>query len=244
MLVGIISDIHGNLCALEAVLERLEREGADEVWCLGDIVGYGPEPNECIEIISRKSSLCVRGNHEVGVLCESAALGFNWAARAACEWTRERLGAAELGFISSLPVSKERPEEKTILMHGEPLFPELFEYISCFEDMKRSVESLPGEWICFVGHSHTAYVYGEEAGLQKAAENRKIKIKKGERAIVNVGSVGQPRDGDFRSCWVLWDTEERTVRFRRTWYDVDRTVASLTKAGLPSVLGERLRYGR
>jgi len=243
MLVGVISDVHGNAVALESVLRFLRARGVEEIWCAGDIVGYGPDPEECIEQISENTCLCVRGNHEAAVLWEAGAASFNWAARAACEWTRGRIKARGWGYLAALPLTWERKEERALVVHAEPGCAVLFDYISTLGEGMRNLEKVREGWVCFVGHSHGACVFREEGGRWTEGKG-KLRLGKKEKAIINVGSVGQPRDGDPRSCCVLFDTEKREISFERVWYDTEEAVERVSKAGLPSVLGERLRVGR
>jgi diadenosine tetraphosphatase ApaH/serine/threonine PP2A family protein phosphatase len=221
----------------------MEKLGVDEVLCAGDIVGYGGNPVECVELVRSVASAVVAGNHEMGVLSEESSAFFNRVAREACVWTRENLGASELTFLGGLGLVQEFADREVTLVHAEVRVPGLFDYIQGFYDVTRNMSVLAEGRICFFGHSHAPFVFHENGGV-KYSEEPEVVVEAGRRALVNVGSVGQPRDGDPRSCFVTLDTEERRVRFHRVWYDVEEAGQAIRKVGLPRVLADRLRFGR
>ncbi len=238
-----ISDIHANLYALEAVLEEIDRDPPDEIWCLGDTVGYGPRPNECCAIVRDRCSRTLVGNHDLLVL-GSAKVGvgdFNPEAAAASVWTSKELTPESREFLSSLEPSAK--VEGFELYHGSPRDP-VWEYVL---DEAAVVESfmLTQAPVILVGHSHiatAAVLSGEtiEGGVAEADFSAALGAG---RWLLNPGSVGQPRDGDPRAAWLRLDLESREARFRRIAYPVARTQAEIRERGLPDSLAERLAHG-
>ena len=242
MKYGILGDIHGNLSALEAVIARLDEAGADQLISVGDVVGYGAAPSECIALLQRRGATVVMGNHDaacVGALDDSQ---FNPYARAAVAWTREALSPEEHAWLESLPYTATL--EHCQVAHGTLAQPELFDYVLSVTDAEPSLDIMSRQ-VCFVGHSHvpitvmrlaeggeTAYTYDDEIDLQGVAH-----------ALVNVGSVGQPRDENPLTAYALYDSDARRVWIRRTEYDIDLEAQRIRDAGLPEVLAERLRLG-
>lgn len=240
MRYAILSDIHGNLDALKAVLGASDRETVDAYVCLGDIVGYGPQPSECLHEIRKYAGTVVAGNHDLAV-CEKLNLSnFNVLAREAILWTRGKLTADDNEFLSNLPL--EERLEGFHAVHGTLYAPELFDYVQTSYDAYLSMARMDAP-LCVVGHSHVpvTFVQGDVIGYSLGEA---IKIAPDQKAIVNVGSVGQPRDKDPRACYAIYDTEKQTVRIRRVSYDIESVVAKIREAGLPAQLGERLRVGR
>jgi diadenosine tetraphosphatase ApaH/serine/threonine PP2A family protein phosphatase len=249
-LIALVSDVHGNLPALQAVLDDSRAQGADEWWCLGDIVGYGPEPVACMELLRERCSAVLRGNHEQAVL--DGPFGFNPMAAAAIHWTRTQLlrspGARE--FIAGLPERIDRPT--ATLVHGSPAQP-LDEYLfqeDALDQVPRQLDYSPKlarcfqliDRPCFIGHTHVPGVIRADLGWTSPQDCDNRFDTRGESCIVNVGSVGQPRDGDVRASYALFDG--RTVTFRRVSYDVAATAAAIRAAhGLPEVLALRLEEG-
>ncbi len=244
MLVGIVSDIHGNLPALEAVLERMDELGVEKVLCAGDIVGYGANPVECIEAIAGRAEAVVRGNHEVAVICEGGAAFFNRVAREACLWTKQQLGPSEVAYIDAMPLVRRLEEISAVLVHADLAVPGLFDYVQGFYDASGNMELLREGEVCFFGHSHGPFVFYEEGDRLLYSIGGEVALGEGKRALVNVGSVGQPRDGDTRGSFATYDSESRTVTIHRIWYDVLEAGRRITEAGLPRVLADRLRIGR
>lgn len=230
MLVGVISDIHSNLSALNKVLNELEGENLDYILCLGDIVGYGPEPNEvCEKLRKRKNVIALKGNHDHAVVTGDVE-GMNEDAKRAVKWTRERLDDSNLEFLHSLDEYKALNFDQfnVFAVHGSP-DDYLNEYV--YEDtsesrLKEMFEST-GAHLIATGHTHIPFV--KEVGTS---------------LFVNAGSVGQPRDRDRRSCYIVMDTNDRSLDVRRTPYDVEETARAIKSSRLPDNLGERLFYGR
>jgi len=242
MRVAVISDIHGNLHALEAVLAAIDDAAVDAVWCLGDVVGYGPRPNECVDAVRARADLSLLGNHDLGVLGRIDLAEFSPDAAEAARWTRSILGEDERTFLEGLEPEARRDGAE--LFHASPRDP-VWEYVLS-EHVARAAFAASTAPIVLVGHSHVALALllqtaGEvEGGLAPA--DASFALAAG-RWLLNPGSVGQPRDGDPRSAWLLLDTTAGEASFRRTSYEVERTQAEIHKAGLPPALAVRLASG-
>lgn len=232
MRLAIISDIHGNLEALTAVLQDTDRRSVDEVICLGDIVGYGPDPAACLDIIRRRKIRSLMGNHDQAVFDPDLRTTFSSTARTAIEWTAPRLDDADHTFLRSLPLVEER--HGLTLVHASPRNPEDYDYILDDVDASRHFGSFETP-LCFVGHTHQPEIFREDLGPRI--------VQAGSRCIVNVGSVGQPRDGDARAGYGILDPGAVTFEFVRVAYDIPATTEKIYKAGLPAQLAERLVLG-
>lgn len=253
---AIISDIHGNLEALEKVLADIKSKGADEIICLGDLIGYGPDPASCVDF-AREWKIVLRGNHDEAVVNE--AYGFNPVAREAIEWTRSQLrpGLFSSGakkrrwdFLRNLPPMHQ--EDSFVLVHGSPRDPTM-EYI-----LRADTEDLLGEVpakirdifsrfpkVCFVGHTHDPGIITEDSKFisPREMEGSQFSLTEGAKYVVNVGSVGQPRDGDNRACYVTFDG--KVIAYHRVPYDFEATKRKiLAVPPLDPRIGERLGYGR
>jgi diadenosine tetraphosphatase ApaH/serine/threonine PP2A family protein phosphatase len=241
--VAVISDIHANLHALEAVLRGVEREQPDELWCLGDLVGYGPRPNECTAAVAERADLCLVGNHDL-VALEAGGVGiedFNEEAAAAARWTRGALSAETRRFLESLEPMAVRAD--VALFHGSARDP-VWEYVLDGETALASLE-LTVAPLVLVGHSHVALALVLAAGRLSgglAPAGAEAELAAG-RWLLNPGSVGQPRDGDPRAAWLMLDLDRQRAAFRRADYAVDRTQQEILAAGLPPALAERLASG-
>jgi len=241
MRVAVISDIHGNSHALEAVLDALGAEAADEIWCLGDTVGYGPEPNRCCALVAERTTLCLAGNHDLAVSGAISLEEFNGDAAAAVRWTRQAIDAASLEFLRGLsPLGRREGVE---LFHGSPLDP-IWDYVLSEEAARRSFEATSAPLV-LVGHSHVALVLsfdGARIAGGLAAADEAVPLGN-ERFLLNPGSVGQPRGKDPRAAWMLVDLDAATVSFHRTEYAVGATQAEIRARGLPEALALRLALG-
>ena len=240
MRYGILSDIHGNLDALEAVLTGLGRQNVDSYICLGDIVGYGPEPSACLQRIRKTADYVVAGNHDLAAADLLSIESFNSLAREATLWTRNELSEAEIQALAELPLVHHL--DGLDVVHGTLCSPELFDYVQTTYDASLSMSRMQAP-VCFIGHSHVPVAFLKEEIITYTLEPT-VTVNTAQRAIVNVGSVGQPRDRDPRACCVVYDTETNIVERRRYRYDIDSVVHKMRKAGLPPALGERLRDGR
>lgn len=241
MRYGIYSDIHGNLEALQAVLATLKREKVDRFICAGDIVGYGSNPKECIQLVVEHESIIVAGNHDYAVAEKLNIEFFNNYAKAAVVWTREQLSENEKKFLANLDLVQYIEDVLTVV-HGTLNFPEMFEYIQSSYDAHLSLELLETP-VCFYGHSHVPVAFHQGQTVSFTMEEE-ITISPNRKTLVNVGSVGQPRDENPRACCAVYDDEIGKVWIHRVEYDIDRTIEKIVQAGLPEILGERLRFGR
>jgi predicted phosphodiesterase len=241
MRVAVISDIHGNLHALTAVLDEIEREQPDTIWCLGDVVGYGPRPNECCDTVREAASLGLVGNHDLGVLGRLDLDDFSPDAAAAARWTQGILTERARAYLEPLEPSESR--DGVDLYHGSPRDP-IWEYVLTVEAARAALE-VSSEKLVLVGHSHVALALvlnrGRLGGGLAPADSQ-ADLRKG-RWLLNPGSVGQPRDGDPRAAWLLLDLDARRAFFRRVEYGITDTQAEIAAAGLPPALGERLAEG-
>ncbi len=246
MRVAVISDIHANLPALEAVLGAVDGAGIEEIWCLGDVLGYGAEPGECADLVRERCAVCLVGNHDLAVFGTLDISAFSAAAAEAVTWTRDNISECSLAPLRELEPAGER--EGIGLFHASPRNP-IWEYVLSAEQADACFDVQPTR-IVLIGHSHvslyftrpTAEEEGEEIRGSQASDDTLLDLSRGQW-LINPGSVGQPRDGDPRAAWLELDTGERVARFHRTRYDVDRAAASIIAAGLPRRLADRLRVG-
>jgi diadenosine tetraphosphatase ApaH/serine/threonine PP2A family protein phosphatase len=239
--VAVVSDIHANLHALEAVLEAIDADLPDELWCLGDLVGYGPRPNEVTEIVRERAQLCLVGNHDLGVLDRLDLDEFSPDAAAVARWTRTVLLDENRGFLERL--EPEAKLDRAELFHASPRDP-VWEYVISEESALAALEMTISPLV-LVGHSHVALsVSLANGGLNGAVAPDGTEAALDEaRWLMNPGSVGQPRDGDPRAAWLELDFEARTGRFHRVPYDIVRTQSELRERDLPEALAERLGHG-
>jgi diadenosine tetraphosphatase ApaH/serine/threonine PP2A family protein phosphatase len=237
---AIVSDVHGNLEALRAVLDDAAAR-ADGVVCLGDSVGYGADPAACVELLDRRARAIVAGNHEYGVAGRLDLDWFNRWARAAAEWTRERLDDDHRAWLGALPLVREL--EDATLVHASPAQPDEWDYLVTPDDGFGAFPHFATRW-CFVGHSHVPAVWSlGSSGPDHDPRPETVLSERGRRYIVNVGSVGQPRDRDPRAAYALWDVEAGRVDIRRVVYDVAAARSKIEAAGLPRFLADRLAAG-
>ena len=240
MRYAIISDIHGNTEALDAVLADIGKARVDRCICLGDIVGYGAEPVECIRKIKDLGIDTVMGNHDAAAVGETPLDYFNAYAKEAVIWTAEQIGEDEGKFINGLPL--KRDYEGFVIVHSTLDRPDEWGYVmdmlsarSCFERMESP--------LCFIGHSHVPVVFREKGSITCFPAGETV-LEDDARYIINVGSVGQPRDGDSRASYGIYDTDQRNVTIRRVPYDVGGAQEKIIDAGLPGFLALRLGMGR
>lgn len=241
MRYAIISDIHGNLAALQRVLERIEEENCDRIICLGDVVGYGPFPNECCELVQNRAAITLCGNHDAVAGGRIRPDFFTIYAAQAIRWTLGRLNEANQRFLAGLPLIQR--EGNLIFVHSTPQEPKEWHYLTSIVRAAREFESF-SEQICFIGHTHmpTAWVQVDGDIERRTAEF--LRILPEERYIINVGSVGQPRDNNPDACFGIWDDERSEFRLVRTAYDIHATQQAMREHRLPDFLIERLAYGR
>ena len=240
MLIGIISDVHGNREALDTVLAALEGAACDKVVCLGDIVGYGAEPGYCVDRVREVSDWVVAGNHDYAALGKINIEYFNAHARQATLWTREQLSEDHKQYLNDLPLVEV--EEGVTFVHGSLDSPELFDYVQTSYDAFLTMEKMTTK-VCFIGHSHVPITFLLNEVITYTLDSE-IALEEAQKAIVNVGSVGQPRDNNPHASFCTYDTESHVARIHRMEYDVEKSAASILAAGLPEFLAERLRVGR
>lgn len=243
MLVAIVSDVHGNRPAFESVIAAAEAAGAEEMWCLGDLVGYGGEPDACVELAHRHCAVCLSGNHDLGVVGVLSLEDFSRGARIAAEWTRENISEDTREFL--LALTPESAAQGYGLFHASPRDP-VWEYVLsgltaelCFDSTDYAVS--------FIGHSHVALSFhrplGEPTTGSTRREGDELDLSAGEW-LLNPGGAGQPRDGDPRAAWLLLDTDRNVARWCRAEYDIAAAQAAIRKARLPDSLAERLTFGQ
>jgi len=241
--VAVISDIHGNRQAFEAVLSHVASADVDELWCLGDLVGYGGDPIACVELARAHTDFCLAGNHDLAVTGEIPLDEFSRGAGVAVRWTQQVLPAEQLEFLASLRPSGAL--EQVGLYHGSPR-DAVWEYVlsTLLAELCLDVQR---HRICLVGHSHVALSFERPEGAPASGEARRAGAEldvSGGEWLLNPGSVGQPRDGDPRAAWMLLDLDAGRARFERCTYDVAGAAAAIRAARLPDSLAERLEYGQ
>jgi len=243
MRVAIATDIHGNRHAFEAVIDAAERDGAEELWCLGDLVGYGGDPDASVALAQRHCSVCLAGNHDLAVVDVLSLEEFSRGAALAATWTREVIAPETREFLLSLKPAGSA--QGVGLFHASPRDP-VWEYV---------LSGLTAE-LCFdvtdfrvslIGHSHVALSFDRQEGSPASGTTRKegteLDVAEGQW-LINPGSTGQPRDGDPRAAWLLLDTDRWTASYRRAEYDIAGAQAAIRAANLPDSLAERLQHGQ
>ncbi|HEY6960553.1 MAG TPA: metallophosphoesterase family protein [Gaiellaceae bacterium] len=241
MRVAVISDIHGNLHALEAVLAAVDAEGVDEIWCLGDTVGYGPHPNECCDLVRARADVALCGNHDLAALGTLDIGDFSGDAAAAARWTAAELSLGQRDWLASLQPLARR--EGAQLFHASARDP-VWEYVLSDHAALASLLATDAPLV-LVGHSHVALAIswdGETLAGGLAPEGASIDLSEA-RWLANPGSVGQPRDGDARAAWLLVDVSAGRATFRRVTYPIAETQAEIRARGLPDALASRLAHG-
>jgi len=249
MLVAVFSDIHANLPAFEAILRDSDEVGVEQRWCLGDVIGYGADPDHCIELARERCEICLVGNHDLAVLGEIDTSTFSGAAATAVDWTMDHTAKQNLRILKGLePSNADGP---AALYHASPRDP-VWEYV-LWPEQAADCLAVQEKRVSFVGHSHVALFFssadgGEgdeqaEAHGYQAGAGTRLEIAQG-RWLINPGSVGQPRDGDPRAAWLELDTESWQATYHRVGYDIERAARAIEAAGLPDHLARRLYLGR
>lgn len=246
--IAFISDIHGNLHALRAVLADIDACGVDEIVCLGDTIGYGPAPGACLDLVEERCVASIRGNHEDAVLVPDQARMFNPHARAALDWTSDTIEERHVEAIGLMPTWIKRGSE-IICVHDAPVPVEDPGYLRCTKDVENVLASMQATW-CFIGHTHIPAVFAHDMDESGSTVRRvvpfpsnPVTLESGSRYILNPGSVGQPRDGDWRASWALLELDDARFTINRIGYEVSAVAEAINTAGLPRVLGSRLRIG-
>ncbi|MET0559875.1 MAG: metallophosphoesterase family protein [Solirubrobacterales bacterium] len=246
MRAAVLSDVHANLPALEAVLESIEAAEVDELWCLGDVVGYGAQPDACARLVKERCAACLVGNHDLAVLGGLDVSTFSDHAAAAVRWTQAEAAEETLDFLRGLEPTGSR--QGVGMFHASPRDP-IWEYVLTLDQADEALDAQP-ERIALIGHSHVALFFmrellprrGHAQGAQ-AGDGAVLSLEDGTW-LLNPGSVGQPRDGDPRAAWLELDTESWVAQYHRVPYDVEAAATAILAAGLPSGLAERLAAGR
>jgi predicted phosphodiesterase len=243
MRVAIVSDIHGNRHAFEAVLDDIELSRCSEMWCLGDLVGYGAEPNACVDLARQHAAVCLAGNHDMGVRGDLPLEEFSRGAALAARWTRETISAETLDYL--LELRPQNLDEAVGLFHASPRDP-VWEYVLSPLQAELCLD-VQVHRVCLIGHSHVALSFSRQPGEPATGETRspddELHLETGEW-LVNPGSVGQPRDGDPRAAWLELDTDGWRAIYHRTDYDIAAAAAAIRAARLPDSLADRLTYGQ
>jgi len=232
--------VHSNLEAFKVVLFELERESPDQILFLGDIIGYGPDPNECIEKIREVADIVLAGNHDHAAIGLMDLSYFNPYAREAIEWTISELTQEGKTYLRGLPLT-ERIDD-LFLVHATPKRPQDWNYIFTLEDAIESFRYF-SQRVCLIGHSHVPVIIGIDNSGRLNLLKDEVRVEKGHRYIINVGSVGQPRDGNPDAAYAIYDTEDSSVRIKRVSYNYHKTQEKMKKAGLPEFLIQRLGGG-
>jgi predicted phosphodiesterase len=236
--VAVVSDIHANLAALEAVLAAIDAHPPDEIWCLGDLVGYGARPNECCALVRERATVCLGGNHDLAVRGTIDLRDFSGDAGIAAAWTRSVIEEESLAFLQTLDV--HATAHGIALYHGSARDP-VWEYVLSDEAAAATLMLTDARTV-LVGHSHVALAVSSTLAGGIAPQGTTIDVASA-RWLLNPGSVGQPRDGDPRAAYVTLDLDTHTASFERVEYDIARTQAEIRAAGLPEVLARRLETG-
>ncbi len=242
MRYAILSDIHSNLEAFDAAEKDLQKEGVDKVFFLGDIVGYGPNPNECIERLRELTDIVVAGNHDYAVIGYTDITYFNKYAKAVIEWTERRLKEEYIEYLKRMPLIIPEIENMT-LVHSTPYKPQEWNYITTLFDALENFNFFKQQ-LCFIGHSHQPVVIVLDADNRCYVERGEtFKIRKDARYIINVGSVGQPRDGNSDLSYAIYDSDKSSARIKRLSYDIKKVQAKMRDERLPAYLIHRLEEG-
>jgi predicted phosphodiesterase len=241
--VAVVSDIHGNRQAFEAVLQEIGESSCSEMWCLGDLVGYGADPDVCVELAREHAAICLAGNHDLVVRGELPLEEFSRGAAVAAQWTQQTISAQTRAYLEGLEPVLE--EEKVGLYHASPRDP-VWEYVLSPLQAELCLD-VQQHRVCLIGHSHVALSFCRNQGSPATGQTRRagevLELADGEW-LINPGSVGQPRDGDPRAAWLELDTTAWRAMFRRTEYDIDAAADAIRAARLPVSLAERLAYGQ
>lgn len=243
MKYGILGDIHSNLSALEAAISALQEEEVDIILSVGDVVGYGAAPAACIALLKEVEAVIVKGNHDAAAAGQMDLIYFNQFAREAVKWTQSVLVEDDLRWLGSLPLTADF--EDCSVAHGTYHKPELFDYVNSPSDGDPSLDAMSRP-VCFIGHTHVPRMLlrlSDDPHRTAYTTEDFVDLREVNKALINVGSVGQPRDDDPRAAVALFDSQEDTIALHRVEYDIDRESDRIRRAGLPAVLADRLFLG-
>jgi len=242
MKIALISDVHSNLEALEEVFRDIEKEGVEKIHFLGDAVGYGADPNRCVRLISKHCEIKLLGNHDYAALGLVSLNGFNKIAKTSVEWTQTKLRKKTIATLADFEL--HTTFLNYFLVHASPGTPDNWDYILSPEQAAEQFAYFT-QSICFIGHSHIPIVFVEEDdGTVSSHLIETLELKEDLRYIINIGSVGQPRDNDPRACYLIVDTDDSKIEYRRVEYDIDKTQSKMRRATFSEFLVERLAIGR
>lgn len=243
MRIALISDIHGNLEALSAVMARIDETRPDEIWCLGDIVGYGADPSACIDLVRSRCSLVIAGNHDFAVTRDTIPAGYDTLPRTALIWTRARLAGGDIDWLRSLPVSAQR--SGCVACHGA--LHQRYAYIDSDDEARLNLSLLQTQYpeasILLCGHTHIKSWAGSNTRWRSFSSGTSFDWPEESLVMINPGSVGQPRDRSPKASWALLDLAARSCEMKTASYEVGRAQAKIIAAGLPHWLAERLASG-
>jgi predicted phosphodiesterase len=243
MRIALLSDVHGNRPAFEAVLDDVDSEGAEEIWCLGDLVGYGAQPDECVALARERCNLSLAGNHDLVVTGEIPITDFSSSAATAARWTQETIAEETMAYLKGLVPAD--PERLPALYHASPRDP-VWEYVLSTWQADECMDLMEAR-VAAVGHSHVALWFEREGEGQVSGAPAEAGLERDMSSgewLVNPGGVGQPRDGDPRAGWLLLDTDTWKATWRRVEYPIDEAARAIEEAGLPRMLAERLYSGQ
>jgi predicted phosphodiesterase len=244
MRIAMISDIHANVEALEAAMTHIDSQGVDEIICLGDVVGYGANPNECFAIVNKRCSQTLLGNHDAAAIGALSTQYFNIHAKIAIEWTAEHLSETTRSLIEKLPLTKI--DSDITFVHATPYEPKMWYYITSLEEAAFNFQFF-NTTHCFVGHTHIPMiiVLNEKKEVYvHQGDSIDYGALKGSRFLINIGSIGQPRDRNPKSCYGIIDTEKTTFSYQRVEYNISKTQEKMKKIKMPEFLITRLAEGR
>jgi len=242
MRTAILSDIHANQEALEAVLQRVDREEVDRTICLGDVVGYGASPDECCRLLMDRGIIALLGNHDAAVTGAMDEAYYYEGARRALQWTREHLSENSYRWLYGLPFTKV--EDDVAFFHSAPILPSGFFYVVQSSEAQTHAQVFDRlRPLSFIGHAHLTVGFAINEKKVRSVEPKQVKPRQDTRFIVNVGSVGQPRDRDPRACFALWDSDKQSLSFVRVEYDIEAAASKILAAGLDEKFAKRLFMG-
>jgi predicted phosphodiesterase len=242
MKLALISDIHGNLEALESVLKDIESQQIERIHCLGDVIGYGCDPMACLHLVAEHCDVKLMGNHEYAAIGALPSDAMNIHARQSIRWTVTRLTDREISLISEFDLTAEQDDR--LLVHASPYEPDEWHYVLASHEAAEAFEHAESRLV-FHGHTHLPVIYClAPGGRIRTVVAHDFDPDEESRYLINVGSVGQPRDNDPRACYVVYDTSEDTINYRRVAYDISATQAKMCQAEMPQMLIDRLQAGR
>lgn len=236
MTIAVLSDIHANLEALQVALDYIDKNNIKKIYCLGDIVGYGPDPNKCIQLVQERCDVALMGNHDYAAIGLANIEYFNDYAKMSTYWTINTLTENSKEYLRELPFFHQT--DNMMMVHASPTNPSFWYYVLSIHDAQIEMKSF-NEAMCLIGHSHVPVIYSNKNTFRKTPFN----FEPNEKYIVNAGSVGQPRDGNPKTCLTIFDQDKAEVKFVRLKYDVQKTYSKIIRVGLPLFLAERLLKG-